>query len=94
MRMSKLQDLHFDKGNGALFKVEYEGQMVKCFVTQDNEFLTRKASPGQIFPNIFNRYVSAIYKAAIQNIKTKGIDSNPWGNHITAQDIERVQSQC
>ncbi|WP_143047907.1 hypothetical protein [Thalassotalea agarivorans] len=92
--MSKIQDLQFNKGTGALFKVEHEGKMVKCFVTQDNEFLTRKASPGQIFPNIFNRYTSVIYQAAVKNIQTKGIDSNPWGNHITAQDIQEAQREC
>jgi hypothetical protein len=91
--MSKrLIDLHFDKGNGALFSIGHQGQLVKCFLSQGNEFLAKKASlVGQNFPQIFERYASLIAEAASLSIATHGISGDVWGNEITVQDIEAAQ---
>lgn len=89
----RLINPHFDKGNGALFSVSHQGQLVKCWLSQGNEFLAKKASPGQNFPEIFERYASLIAEAASISIATHGISSDVWGNEITAQDIEVAQQE-
>ena len=89
----RLINLHFDKGNGALFSISHQGQLVQCWLSQANEFLAKKASPGQNFPEIFERYSSLIAEAASLNVATNGISSDVWGNEITAHDIEVAQNE-
>ena len=91
MTKPRLLGLHFDKGNGALFSVEYLGQEVKCFLAQDNSFLEKKASSGQNFCEIFERYEALIAEAAFLNIEAHGVSKDTWGNEITAQDIDHAQ---
>ena len=91
MSSDALIDLYFDKGNGAVFSVEHQGQRVRCFVQLDNAFLARKASPGESFPSIFKRYAAVIAHAAAANIARSGVSTEPWGNLITGEDIEIAQ---
>jgi len=91
MANTELVNLHFDRGNGATFEVEHNGKRVRCFVRQDNAFLSKKASPGQDFPVVFERYSRLIAQAAHSSIMNKGISSDPWGNLVTGEDIENVQ---
>lgn len=89
--MVTLLDVHFDKGNGALFSVVHNGHHVRCFVAQDNSFLTHKLSPGQTFPSIFERYAKLIAAAAVSNIERQGVSQDPWGNVITSSDLDAAQ---
>lgn len=91
MTTSELIGLHFDKGNGAIFAIEYQGQMVNCWLSQANEFLSKKASPRQNFCDIFNRYEGLIAEAAVINIENNGVSTDIWGNEITAKDIDAAQ---
>lgn len=88
-----LVNLHFDKGNVALFSVNHQGQLVKCWLSQDNDFWAKKASPGQNFPEIFERYASLIAEAASLSVAMYGISADVWGNEITVQDIEVAQQE-
>jgi hypothetical protein len=67
----ELIDLYFDKGNGAIFKVQFEEELVKCFVSQDNAYLSEKhknslrepkwdRSIQKSFPDIFNEHSKVI----------------------------------
>lgn len=89
----RLINLYFDKGNGALFSVSYQGQLVKCWLSQDNEFLAKKVSPDQSFPEIFERYASLIAEAATLSIATNGVSSDVWGNEVTTHDIKAAQNE-
>jgi hypothetical protein len=89
--MSDMLNLYFDKGNGALFEVEHQGIRVRCFVSQDNAFLLKKANSGQVFPQIFERYERLIAEAAKLNVLREGVSGEPWGNFISEQDIEAAQ---
>lgn len=40
--MMELINLHFDKGNGAIFNVLFESNLVTCIVEQSNSFLSEK----------------------------------------------------
>ena len=92
MDRSPLLNLHFDKGNGAVFEVEHQGAAVACFLSQDNVYLAHKASPGQSFPDIVERYSVLIGKAAAINVARMGISQDPWGNLVTEQDLEAAQA--
>lgn len=89
--MMSLGDLYFDKGNGATFGIEYEGRIVRCFVSQSNKFLARK-SGGQNFASTFERYSRIIAEAALSNIQRNGVSPDVWGNLISDTDMEIVQS--
>ena len=91
MNDSELIDLHFDKGNGAIFSVCFDGKAVRCFVSQANAFLDKKASASQSFDAVFERYAKLIAEAAKLNISKHGVSSEPWGNLITETDIEIAQ---
>jgi hypothetical protein len=86
-------DLHFDKGNGASFKISLDGNLVRCFVRQDNSFLSGKASPGQSFPAIFGRYARLISDAATICVARLGVVTESWGNVVTAQDMQAAQQR-
>ncbi|MGC3962798.1 MAG: hypothetical protein QM803_05555 [Rhodocyclaceae bacterium] len=90
--MPSLIKLQFDPGNGASFYVEHNGTVTRCFVDQSNAFLVKKASPGQSFPAIFERYSDLAVAAAAINIGRKGVSTDPWGNVITAEDFEAAQN--
>jgi hypothetical protein len=91
MTTPKLIGLHFDKGNGAIFSIEYHGQVVNCWLSQANEFLSKKASPRQNFCDISNRYENLIADAAVINIENNGVSTDIWGNEITTKDINFAQ---
>ena len=86
-----LIDLHFDKGNGALFQIEHRGRLVSCFVDQNNQFLASKASGGQSFPHVFERYQALIFKAAKLSVEEHGISNDSWGNLITEIDLKKAE---
>lgn len=90
--MTAQLDFHYDRGNGASFFIEHHGRKVLCFIEQENSFLIRKSSPGQSFPSIVERYVSLTANAAIINIDREGISQEPFGNMITAADIELAKN--
>lgn len=92
MTHSQLIDLYFDKGNGALFQVDYDGTLVRCFISQSNEFLAKKAGRGISFVDVFERYIRLIHDAALINIRTHGVSNDTWGNLITEKDIEVAQA--
>jgi len=91
MANTELTNLHFDPGNGAVFEIVHDGKPVRCFVSQDNAFLSKKASPDQNFPEVFARYSNLIAQAAYSSIMAKGISNDPWGNLVTGEEIESVQ---
>lgn len=93
METSPLLNLHFDKGNGATFQVEHQGELVACFISQGNAFLSHKASPGQPFPVVVERYAKLIGVAATVGIDRTGISSDPWGHLVTEQDLELAQAR-
>lgn len=92
MTHSELIDLHFDKGNGALFQVDYDGVLVNCFMSQSNEFLAKKTGTGNSFVDVFERHIALIKDAALINIRTHGVRNDVWGNLITTNDIEAAQA--
>lgn len=81
-----LLNLHFDKSNGAIFSVLYQGAEVSCWLAQDNGFLTKKA--GGNFTKTVERYASLILEAALINITSHGVSKDIWGNEVTAQDLD------
>ena len=91
--MCEILDLNFDKGNGAFFEVALHGRRIRCFVSQENAFLAKKASPGHTFPEVFERYKQLIGEAAELSILRNDISSGPWGKLITEHDIEAAQAR-
>lgn len=87
----ELIDLYFDKGNGASFKVQFQGKLALCFVSQDNSFLSGKAGQGQSFPDVFSRYSKLISRAAALSIARNGSATDPRGYLVTAQDLQTAQ---
>jgi hypothetical protein len=87
----ELIDLYFDKGNGASFKVQFQGRLVLCFVSQDNSFLSDKTGRGQSFPDVFNRYSKLVAEAAALSISRNGLASDPRGHLVAAQDLQTAQ---
>lgn len=51
-----------------------------------------KASHGQPFPDVVERYAYLIVKAAELNVARLGISQDPWGNLVTEQDLEIAQA--
>ena len=88
MAGSRLIDLRFDKGNGALFEVESNGQRVPFFLPQDGTFLLRNAGSARTFPDLVERYEQLVEGAALANIARIGVNSSSWGNCIEDQDFE------
>jgi len=88
----ELFELHFDKGNGAIFTIEHDGRRVRCFVSQDSSFLSKKASTGQGFPEIFERYKRLVVAAAHISVARHGASSDIWGNHVTDDDLTMAQT--
>jgi hypothetical protein len=86
-----LGDLYFDKGNGAIFFVSYDGRRVRCYVEQGNAFLAKKAVDGFSFPDVVRRYERLIHAAAVAAIMRNGVSADAWGNLVTAQDCEMAQ---
>lgn len=100
----KLIDLHFDKGNGAIFKVKIEGELVNCFVEQNNKFLSEKykstlrepkwnRSIQRSFPEVFEEYKSIILLAAELEITKNGVSNDVWGNLIDSKFMYKAESQ-
>ena len=83
MDRPSLLNLRFDKGNGALFQIEYQGVPVSCFLSRDNFYFAHKAGPGQSFPDVVARYSHLISKAAALNVARLGIRQDPWGNLVS-----------
>jgi len=90
-KQRKPSRLYFDKGNGAIFQIVFEGKEVDCFLEQSNSFLGKKTSPGQNFCDVAERYESLIMEAAELNVRENGINPNVWGNVITTEDLEAAQ---
>ena len=88
-----LLGLHFDKGNGAVFSIQHQGQIINFWLSQNNGFLALKASPGQDFCSTVERYTTLIAEAALINIASKGVSQDIWGNEITDEDLSTAQSR-
>ena len=88
MESHQLFELYLDKGNGALFQVEFQGKRVRCFIPQSSVFLGRKAGSAASFPELVHRYSGLLAKAALLNLERVGVSTDPWGNFVEDQDLE------
>ena len=100
----ELIDLSFDKGNGAIFKIEFEGELVRCFVSQDNDYLNDiyqktlrepkwNRSIQKNFIELFEGQKEIIAIAARNSVAENGVSDDVWGNLIESSYMFKVDSQ-